>query len=206
MAGPPAAVLSGVQCSRPAGPPRAGEPKHHEQFNVYKNGVYELEHNYEHGKNGLAFVLYVLKLLAFVTHQILLMGDRLDQQARSADTLEELWNGLRMLMRKMLFETWTGIGVLARRLAAGQDVSAEGPGGGQSEAVPTRTQIQEPHGRVARQHRGADERATHSGPERPHLRARVRCQNQAAALPVPTTLRRIHPCHRELLGFGRLVG
>jgi hypothetical protein len=80
-----------------------------EQFNVHKNGGYELEHNYGHGKNGLAFVLYVLNLLAFVTHQILEMGDRLYQQARSCDTLEELWNGLRMLMRKGLFETWKGM-------------------------------------------------------------------------------------------------
>ncbi len=62
-----------------------------------------------HGKKGLAFVLYMLNLLAFVTHQILEMGDRLYRSARSADTLEELWNGLRMLMRKGLFETWAGM-------------------------------------------------------------------------------------------------
>lgn len=78
-----------------------------EHFNVHKNGGYELEHNYGHGRQGLAFVFYLLNLLAFVTHQILAMGDRLYQQARTVDTLKELWNGLRMLMRKVLFESWT---------------------------------------------------------------------------------------------------
>jgi hypothetical protein len=80
-----------------------------EQFNVHKNGGYELEHNYGHGQKRLSEVMYLLNVLAFITHQILLMGDRLYQRARERDTLRELWNGLRTLMRIKAFESWTQI-------------------------------------------------------------------------------------------------
>jgi hypothetical protein len=77
-----------------------------EQFNVHKNGGYELEHNYGHGRKRLSEVMYLLNLLAFITHQILAMGDRLYQRARQRDTLRELWNGLRTMMRILEIESW----------------------------------------------------------------------------------------------------
>lgn len=42
-----------------------------ENFNTHKNGGYELEHNYGHGKQTLSQVFYYLNLLAFVTHKVL---------------------------------------------------------------------------------------------------------------------------------------
>lgn len=77
-----------------------------EQFNVHKNCGYELEHNYGHGQKRLSEVMYLLNLLAFITHQILGMGDRLYQRARQRDTLRELWNGLRTVMRLLEVESW----------------------------------------------------------------------------------------------------
>ena len=81
-------------------------PTHHEQFNVHKNGGYELEHNYGHGKKTLSMNFYLLNLLAFVTHLILEQGDRLYQKCREEESLRELWNGLRSLMKTVLFENW----------------------------------------------------------------------------------------------------
>jgi hypothetical protein len=78
-----------------------------EQFNVQKNHGYELEHNYGHGKKNLSVVFYLLNLLAFVTHKIIERGDRLYQKCREGKiSLQELWNGLRTLMNKIVFESW----------------------------------------------------------------------------------------------------
>jgi len=78
-----------------------------EQFNVHKNGGYHLEHNYGHGEKTLSMMMVVLNLLAFLLHQILVMGDRLYERCRATASLEELWNGFRTLVRKLLFESWT---------------------------------------------------------------------------------------------------
>lgn len=81
-----------------------------EQFNVQKNHGYELEHNYGHGKKNLSIVFYLLNLLAFITHKIIERGDRLYQKCREGRiSLREMWNGLRTLMNKMLFESWTNM-------------------------------------------------------------------------------------------------
>jgi len=77
-----------------------------EQFNVQKNGGYELEHNYGHGKQNLSQVFYLLNLLAYVTHVILEMGDRLYQRSRGRASLRELWGDLRSLMKTVLVESW----------------------------------------------------------------------------------------------------
>ena len=77
-----------------------------EQFNVQKNHGYELEHNYGHGKQNLSQVFYLLNLLAYVTHKILEMGDRLYQRSRQRASLRELWGDLRSLMKTMLIESW----------------------------------------------------------------------------------------------------
>ena len=77
-----------------------------EQFNVQKNHGYALTHNYGHGQQTLSLVFYLLNLLAFVAHLSLEWGDRLYQQCRAAESRRELWNNLRTLMRKILFESW----------------------------------------------------------------------------------------------------
>lgn len=77
-----------------------------EQFNVQKNHGYELEHNYGHGKENLSQVFYLLNLLAYVTHRILEMGDRLYQRSRERASLRELWGDLRSIMRTILVESW----------------------------------------------------------------------------------------------------
>lgn len=77
-----------------------------EQFNVQKNRGYELEHNYGHGKENLSQIFYLLNLLAYVTHNILEMGDRLYQRSRGRASLRELWGDLRSLMKTVLVESW----------------------------------------------------------------------------------------------------
>ena len=81
-------------------------PTRHEQFNVQKNGGYELEHNYGHGRENLSTVVYLLNLLAYVTHRILEFGDRLYRECRQRASLRELWNDLRSLMKTLLLASW----------------------------------------------------------------------------------------------------
>lgn len=77
-----------------------------EQFNVHKNGGYELEHNYGHGQRTLATVFYFLNLLAFVTHEVLARSDREYVRLRKQETRRELWNGLRYCFRRFGVESW----------------------------------------------------------------------------------------------------
>ena len=79
-----------------------------EQFNVQKNGGYELEHNYGHGKKNLSQIFYLLNLLAFLVHKIIERGDQLYQECLGVGfARRELWNGLRFLMHRFLVESWT---------------------------------------------------------------------------------------------------
>ena len=77
-----------------------------EQFNVHKNQGYELEHNFGHGQKTLAMVFYLLNLLAFVTHIILELGDRVYQQCRAEQSRPELWHILRTAMYMVLVDSW----------------------------------------------------------------------------------------------------
>lgn len=77
-----------------------------EQFNVHKNGGYELEHNFGHGQKNLSWMLYLLNLLAFLLHQILQMGDHQYALCRAGASLRELWSDIRTLMKKLVFESW----------------------------------------------------------------------------------------------------
>jgi hypothetical protein len=85
-----------------------------EQFNVHKNHGYELTHNYGHGQQTLSMVFVLLNLLAYVTHVILALGDRLYQRCRAQESRRELWNALRTLVNRLLVESWTHL--LARYL------------------------------------------------------------------------------------------
>lgn len=77
-----------------------------EQFNVHKNGGYELEHNFGHGEKHLSWMLYLLNLLAFVLHQILQLGDHQYARCRAGASLRELWGDIRTLMKKLVFDSW----------------------------------------------------------------------------------------------------
>jgi hypothetical protein len=77
-----------------------------EQFNVHKNHGYELTHNYGHGQQSLSMVFYLLNLLAYVTHAVLALGDRLYQRCRAQESRRELWNALRTLVNTFLVTNW----------------------------------------------------------------------------------------------------
>lgn len=89
-----------------------------EQFNIQKNHGYELEHNYGHGEKHLSLVFYRLNLLAFAVPLILAAGDRLYQQCRQQETLQETWHILRTLLRTELFVSWEAL--LRKFLVTGQ--------------------------------------------------------------------------------------
>lgn len=77
-----------------------------EQFNVHKNHGYDLTHNYGHGRQTLSMVFYLLNLLAYVTHVVLALGDRLYQRCRTQESRRELWNALRTLVNTLFVESW----------------------------------------------------------------------------------------------------
>jgi len=77
-----------------------------EQFNVHKNHGYDLTHNYGHGQQTLSMVFYLLNLLAYVTHAVLALGDRLYQRCRAQESRRELWNALRVLVNAFLVVSW----------------------------------------------------------------------------------------------------
>jgi hypothetical protein len=78
-----------------------------EQFNVQKNHGYELSHNYGHGQHTLSMVFYLLNLLAYVTHVIVEVGDRLYQRCRAQESRRELWAALRTALNMLLVESWS---------------------------------------------------------------------------------------------------
>jgi len=80
-----------------------------EQFNVHKNHGYELTHNYGHGQQYLSMVFYLLNLLAYVTHMVLALGDRLYQRCRAQESRRELWNALRTLVNTFLVTSWAAL-------------------------------------------------------------------------------------------------
>jgi hypothetical protein len=80
-----------------------------EQFNVHKNHGYELTHNYGHGQQHLSMVFYLLNLLAYVTHTVLALGDRLYQRCRAQESRRELWNALRTLVNAVLVASWPAL-------------------------------------------------------------------------------------------------
>jgi hypothetical protein len=80
-----------------------------EQFNVHKNHGYDLTHNYGHGQQHLSMVFYLLNLLAYVTHVVLALGDRLYQRCRAQESRRELWNALRTLVNTFLVASWPAL-------------------------------------------------------------------------------------------------
>ena len=79
---------------------------HADNFNTHKNGGYELEHNYGHGRQGLGQLFYYLNLLAFVTHKVLERSDERYKKLRQKWTLRDMWQGLRYCFHRFLVESW----------------------------------------------------------------------------------------------------
>ena len=80
-----------------------------EQCNGHKNHGYDLTHNYGHGQQHLSMVFYLLNLLAYVTHAVLALGDRLYQCCRAQESRRELWNALRTLVNAFLVTSWAAL-------------------------------------------------------------------------------------------------
>jgi hypothetical protein len=78
-----------------------------ECFNTLKNQGYEVDHNYGHGKNNLAFNIYLLTLIAFLLHQVFELTDPLYQACRKKiGSKTHLWETLRTYIKIFVFSTW----------------------------------------------------------------------------------------------------
>jgi hypothetical protein len=78
-----------------------------ETFNVLKTDVYNLEHNFGHGKETLASILVTLNLLAFAFHtaaRLSVIAWRKAVTARGATY--RFFEHLRTVTAYVVFETW----------------------------------------------------------------------------------------------------
>jgi hypothetical protein len=72
-----------------------------------KNQGYDLEHNYGHGKENLAFNFLLLTLLAFFFHQIFELTDLPNQASRKKfGSKKHMWETFRSYIKILIFETW----------------------------------------------------------------------------------------------------
>ena len=79
-----------------------------ETFNTLKNQGYHIEHNFGHGQQNLAFIFFMLNLMAFTVHQILDLTDLLYQAVRyrKFTSRMEYFNQLRCTFRILIFKNW----------------------------------------------------------------------------------------------------
>ena len=77
-----------------------------ECFNNLKNQGYNLEHNFGHGAQFLAYNFYVITLLAFFFHQILELTCEDFQEARRRWSKFMIWERLRFLVNYIHFTSW----------------------------------------------------------------------------------------------------
>lgn len=76
--------------------------------NTLKTKGYHLEHNFGHGKHGLANVLVSLLLLAFLTHTLFALFDPKYQAIRTSfGSRRDFFNNLRSLLIFNLFSSWS---------------------------------------------------------------------------------------------------
>ena len=81
-----------------------------ETFNVLKTNGYNLEHNFGHGRDGLANLLVVLNLLAFAAHTACDLGDAAWQRARrTLGARKRLFEHVRTITAYVVFPSWTGL-------------------------------------------------------------------------------------------------
>jgi len=78
-----------------------------ETFNVLKNGGYNLEHNFGHGKQHLASILASLNLLAFAFHTVCDVADDLWRTARQKlGPRYNFFNKLSAITAFLIFPSW----------------------------------------------------------------------------------------------------
>lgn len=81
-----------------------------ETFNVVKNGGYNLEHNFGHGKETLAAILVVINLLAFCMHAACRLTSSLWQEAEAFFSAKNrLFIDLWSLCKYHLFSSWQAL-------------------------------------------------------------------------------------------------
>jgi hypothetical protein len=81
-----------------------------EAINVLKNHGYHLEHNFGHGQQHLATVLFALNLLAFLTHTAQhLVNDAYRLLRETLAVRRTFFHDLKALTRYMLFESWEAL-------------------------------------------------------------------------------------------------
>ena len=79
-----------------------------ETFNILKNSVYHLEHNFGHGKKTLANVLATLNLLAFAFHTVSQLGVLAWRTAIAARGARyRFFEHLRTITAYIVFDDWT---------------------------------------------------------------------------------------------------
>jgi hypothetical protein len=95
-------------------------------FNNIKNHGYNFEHNYGHGKNGLAALVIMLIMLSFLLHTSLrLLFPELEQiikaNSLSLDVFQQIFSTLKIIRSEGLIEMLAAIGLVRvdlRKLAA----------------------------------------------------------------------------------------
>jgi len=81
-----------------------------EAINVLKNQGYHLEHNFGHGQQHLATVLFSLNLLAFLTHTVQHLVNHAYRLLRETLAVRRtFFHDLKALTRYMLFESWDAL-------------------------------------------------------------------------------------------------
>ena len=75
--------------------------------NVLITRSYHIKHNFGHGKQHLATVMFTLNLLAFLLHTFLLLVDRRYQAVQEElGARRTFFSDVRSLMRYQIFERW----------------------------------------------------------------------------------------------------
>lgn len=93
-----------------------------EGHNVLTTRGYHIKHNFGHGKEHLAAVLFTLNLLAFFLHTFLLLVDTRYKAVREELVARRTFFGdIRSLMRYQVFDTWES---LLRFMAVGLELES----------------------------------------------------------------------------------
>ena len=99
---------------------RARWKHENEGHNVLTTRGYHIKHNFGHGQQHLATVLFTLNLLAFLLHTFLLLADRRYRAVREALGARRTFFGdVRSLMRYQVFPSWE---VLLHFMAVGLEL------------------------------------------------------------------------------------
>jgi hypothetical protein len=76
-------------------------------FDILKNHGYQLDHNYGHGKEHLAFIFIILNFLAYMLHQLASLSDRLFQRAvEMTQKKHRLWADVKVILQYFVWDSW----------------------------------------------------------------------------------------------------